>query len=229
MQQFFRHFAWLLWLLAALAATASHAGENVAPGINRHYESPDFAQWRDTFEQPRREVYARRLDILATSQVQPGMVVADIGAGSGLFTLLFAREVGEGGRVYAVDIAPEFAAGIAARAQAEGVGNVVPVASEQRSTHLVSNSVDLAFVCDTYHHFEYPQAMLASIHQALRPGGRLIIIDFRREAGFSSPWVMGHVRASEAQVIEEAGAAGFALSGQSDLLRSNYFLTFTKR
>lgn len=229
MQQLFRHFVWLLWLLAALAATAPHAEENVSPGINRHYEGPDFAQWRDTFEQPGREVYARRLDILIASQVQPGMAVADIGAGSGLFTLLFAREVGEGGRVYAVDIAPEFVAGITVRAKAEGVGNVVPVVSEQRSTHLAPDSVDLAFVCDTYHHFEYPQAMLASIHQALRPGGRLIIIDFRREAGFSSPWVMGHVRAGEAQVIEEAVAAGFALSGQSDLLRINYFLTFTKR
>jgi Methylase involved in ubiquinone/menaquinone biosynthesis len=219
----------LCWLLAVLALGPLQAEENVAPGINRHYDSPDFAQWRGTFEQPGREVYARRLDILAASRVRPGMAVADIGAGSGLFTLLFAREVGERGRVYAVDIAPEFVAGIAARARAEGHGNVVGVVSEQRTTRLAPNSIDLAFVCDTYHHFEYPQAMLASIHQALRPGGRLIVIDFRREAGFSSPWVMGHVRAGAAQVIDEISAAGFALSEQPSLLRTNYFLTFDKR
>lgn len=222
-------FHLLCWLLAVLALGPLQAEENVAPGINRHYDSPDFAQWRGTFEQPGREVYARRLDILAASRVRPGMAVADIGAGSGLFTLLFAREVGERGRVYAVDIAPEFVAGIAARARAEGFGNVVGVVSEQRTTRLAPNSIDLAFVCDIYHHFEYPQAMLASIHQALRPGGRLIVIDFHREAGFSSSWVMGHVRAGAAQVIDEISAAGFALSEQPSLLRTNYFLTFDKR
>ncbi len=227
MQRLSRHL--VLWLcLLAVAATAVHAEQSVAPGINRHYESPDFTQWRDTFEQPGREVYARRLEILAASAVQPGMAVADIGAGSGLFTLLFAREVGERGRVYAVDIAPEFVAGIQVRAQAEGFSNVVPVVSEQRSTFLAPNSIDLAFVCDTYHHFEYPQAMLASIHQALRPGGRLIIIDFRREAGFSSSWVMTHVRAGETQVIDEVSVAGFTLSDRPAFLRTNYFLTFTK-
>ncbi|WP_172600361.1 class I SAM-dependent methyltransferase [Sulfurivermis fontis] len=229
MQSLSRHCLWLCWLLAALACGPLPAEENVAPGINRHYENPDFAQWRATFEQPGREVYARRMDILAATAVRPGMTVADIGAGSGLFTLLFAREVGTQGRVYAVDIAPEFVAGIAARAREEGYGNVVGVVSEQRSTRLASDAIDLAFVCDTYHHFEYPQAMLASIHQALRPGGRLIIIDFRREAGFSSPWVMGHVRAGEAQVIAEVTAAGFTLTAQPDLLRSNYFLIFTKQ
>lgn len=229
MQRVSRHFLWLCWLLVALAFGPLQAEQNVAPGINRHYESPDFEQWRGTFEQPGREVYARRMDILAASAVRPGMAVADIGAGSGLFTLLFARAVGAGGRVYAVDIAPEFVAGITARAAAEGFGNVVGVVSEQRATRLAPNSIDLAFVCDTYHHFEYPQAMLASIHQALRPGGRLIIIDFRREAGFSSPWVMGHVRAGETQVIDEVGAAGFTLSDRPDFLRVNYFLTFTKR
>lgn len=229
MQGLSRHLLWLCWLLVALALGPLQAEENAAPGINRHYENPDFVQWRDTFEQPGREVYARRLDILAASAVRPGMAVADIGAGSGLFTLLFAHEVGAGGRVYAVDIAPEFVAGIEARARAEAFGNVVGVVSEQRTTRLAPNSIDLAFVCDTYHHFEYPQAMLASIRQALRPGGRLIIIDFRRETGFSSPWVMGHVRAGEAQVIAEVTAAGFALSAQPDLLRSNYFLTFTRR
>lgn len=229
MQRLSRHWFWLWCLLAAWGVSAAYAEESVAPGINRHYENPDFAQWRSTFEQPGREVYAKRLEILAASAVRSGMAVADIGAGSGLFTLLFAREVGERGRVYAVDIAPEFVAGITARAQAEGFGHVVGVVSEQRTTRLAPNSIDLAFVCDTYHHFEYPQAMLASIHQALRPGGRLIIIDFRREAGFSSPWVMGHVRAGETQVMDEVGAAGFTLSDRPDFLRINYFLTFTKQ
>lgn len=219
----------MLWLLAMLAAAAAHAEESVAPGINLHYASPDFEQWRETFEQPGREVYAQRAAIVAASGVRPAMTVADIGAGSGLFTLLFAREVGTEGRVYAVDIAAEFIAGIAARAAAEGLNNVVTVLGDQRSAHLAPDSIDVAFVCDTYHHFEQPGAMLASLHLALRPGGRLIVIDFRREAGVSSSWVMGHVRAGEAQVSEEITAAGFELTARPDILRSNYFLIFTKR
>jgi ubiquinone/menaquinone biosynthesis C-methylase UbiE len=230
MRHLFQNLFRMLWLLAALTAlAAAQAEESVAPGINRHYLNPEFEQWRDTFEQPGREVYARRAEIVAASGVRPGMAVADIGAGSGLFTLLFAREVGTAGRVYAVDIASEFLAGIAARAEAEGLDNVVTVLGDQRSARLAPASIDLAFVCDTYHHFEQPQAMLASLRQALRPGGRLIVIDFRREAGVSSSWVMGHVRAGEAQVAAEITAAGFEPGAGPDMLRSNYFLIFTKR
>lgn len=221
-------FVWL-GLLAMLAAAPLPAEDNVAPGINHSYQNADFEQWRRTFEQPGREVYAQREAIVAASQVQPGMAVADIGAGSGLFTLLFAREVGPQGRVYAVDIAPEFIAGITARARDAGLANVSGVRGGPRSSQLPPASIDLAFVCDTYHHFEYPQAMLRSLHQALRPGGRLIVIDYRREPGFSSSWVMGHVRADEGEVIAEISAAGFELSVRPDLLRSNYFLIFTKR
>ena len=81
---------------------------------------------------------------------------------------------------------------------------------------------------DTYHHFEYPQQTLASIHQALRSEGRVIIIDFRRDPRISSKWVMGHVRSNKAQVIQEIQAAGFRLVDDKPLMRTNYFLEFVK-
>ena len=93
---------------------------------------------------------------------------------------------------------------------------------------LPADAIDLAFISDTYHHFEYPQQTLASIHQALRSEGRVIIIDFRRDPRISSNWVMEHVRGNKAQVIQEMQVAGFRLVDDKPLMRTNYFLEFVK-
>jgi len=93
---------------------------------------------------------------------------------------------------------------------------------------LPADSIDLAFITDTYHHFEYPQQTMASIYRALRGEGRVIIIDFRRDPRTSSRWVMGHVRTNKAQTIEEMKAAGFRLVADKPFMRTNYFLVFVK-
>ncbi|MDH5180234.1 MAG: methyltransferase domain-containing protein, partial [Gammaproteobacteria bacterium] len=110
----------------------------------------------------------------------------------------------------------------------QGLNNITAIVNSDKSSGLSSNSIDLAFVCDTYHHFEYPQAMLRSLHQALKKNGRLVIIDYRKQAGVSSDWVMGHVRADRNTVIREIEAAGFKLQKEHDLLQENYFLEFVK-
>jgi predicted methyltransferase len=91
--------------------------------------------------------------------------------------------------------------------------------------------VDVAFVCDTYHHFEYPFTTLASIHAALRPGGELIIVDFKRIEGESREWVMDHVRAGQDEVTNEVTSAGFERVEELkvDGLEENYMLRFRKR
>lgn len=202
--------------------------QSVRPGINRHYENPDWRQWVARFERPDREIYRQRLAIVEASGLRPGMNVADIGAGTGLFTRLFAQQVTPGGKVYAVDISGTFIENILRTCREQGLNNVEGIVNSPHETRLPPASIDLAFVSDTYHHFEYPQDMLASIRQALRPGGRLIVIDFRRRPEVNSPWVMGHVRAGRETVIREIGAAGFRFVGERPLLRSNYFLVFDK-
>ena len=219
-------------LLAVLCATglAVEAQEqSVRPDVNLAYQDPDFELWQARFERPGREVYDKRHEILAAVDLRPGMDVADVGAGTGLFTLLFAPEVGSEGRVYAVDIAESFVDGILHRAGESGLDNVVGVVNTQQDVRLPPASVDLVFTCDTYHHFEYPQSMLRSIHQALRPGGALVVIDFRREEGVSSPWVMQHVRAGRDTVIREIEAEGFRLAEELDFLKINYYLRFVKQ
>lgn len=200
----------------------------VGPYINDPYRDPDFDRWVQTFERPGREVFDERFRIVHALGLQRGQAVADVGAGTGLFTLLFARAVGETGRVYAVDISQTFIDRILERTKDYHVGNVIGILGTQRDTGLAAGSVDLAFVCDTYHHFEYPKAMLASIARALRPGGELAVIDYRRTPGIASPWILGHVRAGEAQASEEIEAAGFEKVAEEDFLRENWFARFRK-
>jgi len=200
----------------------------VPPYINDPYQDPDFDRWTQTFERPGREVFDGRFRILAALGLPPGAAVADIGAGTGLFTLLMARAVRDTGQVYAVDVSQTFIDKILERTADYHVTNVTGVLGNQRDTGLAPGSVDLAFLCDTYHHFEYPKAMLASIALALRPRGELVVIDYRRQVGVSSPWVLGHVRASEAQIIEEIEAAGFVRVPSEDFLRDNWFARFRK-
>jgi predicted methyltransferase len=213
-----------LWLV--FSATAQE--QSVRPGINRHFADPDWQRWVNTFERPGREVYDQRHAIVAASKVRPGMTVADIGAGTGLFTRLLAPAVAPDGTVYAIDIASTFIDNILRTCREQGLSNVTGIVNTPADIGLPADAIDLAFITDTYHHFEYPRQTLASIHQALRSAGRVIIIDFRRDPRISTKWVMGHVRGNKAQVIQEMQAAGFRLVDDKPLMRTNYFLEFVK-
>jgi SAM-dependent methyltransferase len=211
-----------------LAQAAPPVAATADPEINRPYVNPDVEYWRRVFESEQREIYRHRHDILAALNLRPGMRVADVGAGTGFFSLMFARAVGDGGRVYAVDISPEFISAIQDRAAAEGLGNLTGVVNSQASVPLPPDSVDLVFISDTYHHFEDPRAMLDGIRAALVPGGEVVVVDFRRVEGQSGPWVMGHVRAGAEVVISELEAEGFRFEERLDFMRSQYFLRFRK-
>lgn len=224
-----RHAVGMLVVLAsAILAPLMAQEQSVNPGINRYYYDAQFEHWLKIFERKDREVYTRRQDIVATLELKAGMFVADIGAGTGFFSLMFAEAVGPTGKVYAVDISENFVDNILRRARKQGLENIVGIVSTQKDSLLPPGSVDVVFLCDTYHHFEYPQTMLGSIHEALRPRGQLIVIDFYKQHGVSSDWVMSHVRAKESVVLREIEGSGFTLISRSDLLRSNYFLRFTK-
>src|SRR5881394_1004521 len=142
-------------------------GQGASPEINEQYRDPDYSRWQRNLETEGREVYEKRLAIVDAVAPRPGQAIADVGAGTGLFTRLFAARVGPQGRVYAVDIAKAFVEGNLQRARAARLQNVVGIVSTQADTRLAESSVDIVFVCDAYHHFEDPPAMLASIRRAL--------------------------------------------------------------
>jgi ubiquinone/menaquinone biosynthesis C-methylase UbiE len=218
--------------IAPSTAPPAAGTTSVKPGINQDFLDPslDVAKYEQRFEGESREVFAHRARIAALLQLRPGMAVADVGAGTGLYTLMFAPKVGTQGRVYGVDIAPKFVEHITKAATERQLPQVTAVLCSERSVELPAASVDLVFVCDTYHHFEFPQATLASIHRTLRPGGELVILDFVREPGVSRDWILEHVRAGEAVVTQEVVAAGFELVRReaTPFLRENYVLRFRR-
>lgn len=225
----------VLMLLAGLlaAAPAPVLETNVAPGINKEYTRTNLnvERWVQNFERESREIYAQREKILEVLQLKRGMRVADVGAGSGLFTVLFADAVGPRGKVYAVDIAPAFLQHIRDRARESGLKHIQTVQATERSSNLPANSVDLVFICDTYHHFEYPQSTLASLRRALRSKGQLVVIDFHRIPGKSPAWTLNHVRAGQEVFAREIEAAGFQRlpDPPQDFLKENYLMRFVKR
>ena len=187
-------------------------------------------EWTEKFETESREIFLQREKIVAALELKPGMKMADIGAGTGLFTLPFSQAVGDTGKVYAVEIAKNFLEHIKARALKANVANVEAILCNERSVELPETSVDLAFICDVYHHFEFPKASLATLQKAIKPGGHLVLIDFKRIPGVSSDFIMGHVRAGQEVFEAEVTAAGFEkISEVSDLLKENYFVKFVRK
>lgn len=202
---------------------------SVKPGINDAFRNPDVAEWVTKFEGESRETYQKRREIVAACELKPGMTVADVGAGTGLYTRLFAQAVGKQGTVYAVDISPKFLEHIDASARTLGIDNVKTVRGTDVSAELPDASADVVFLCDTYHHFEFPARMMRSIHKALKPGGRVIVIDFARIPGKSSEWVMDHVRAGQELVEQEIAECGFRKTAEvKGLLQENYLIVFEK-
>jgi ubiquinone/menaquinone biosynthesis C-methylase UbiE len=207
--------------------------QSVRPGINDNFVKADLdiSEWLGRFEIESREVFAGQREVVKAAGIRAGSRVADIGAGTGFFTRLFSEVTGADGWVFAVDISPRFIEHINKQAQDDRLSNVTAVLCPENSISLPPESIDIAFICDTYHHFEYPQLTLDSIHRALRPGGTLVVIDFERIPGQSREFILGHVRAGKEVFRGEIESAGFGFLEEVRLeaFKENYFLRFKKR
>lgn len=224
--------------LAGCAAPEPAPETSVRPGVNERFKKKlDVDTWVRRFEGDSREIYKHRARIVESLGLRPGLVVADIGAGTGFFSMLFAEAVGPGGRVYAVDISPDFIRHIASRAKEEGRTNITTIRCAEDSVDLPRASVDVAFICDTYHHFEYPRSTMRSLYDAMKPGGTVVIVDFLHSpdsiAHLSADrrdWIRDHVRAGRDQTIREVVGMGFEHipAPPTPYLEENYLIRFRK-
>ena len=219
-------------LLIGQETKSSKEEQSVKPGINEKFLDPELKvdEWLKRFEVESRETFHERHKVIEACGIKKGMAIADIGAGTGLYTRLFSKATGPEGWVYAIDISGPFLKHIVARAQQEGQQNISAILSPENSTPLPPDSLDMAFVCDTYHHFEYPKGTMASLVRALKKGGTFVVIDFERIEGQSREWLMGHVRAGKEvfrKEIEDAGLT-FVEEVKMEGLKENYFLRFRK-
>lgn len=216
--------------LAACASTGAPTPEGMPSGINDTFLSEDLEvdEYVERFEGESRAVYAQREAIVEALHLSPGDSIADIGAGTGFFSLLFIDAVGDEGEVHAVEISPNFLKHLRTLSGDRTSGNLIVVEGTGRSVALGVDTIDTAFICDVYHHFEYPGDSLSSLRKAIRPGGSLYLIDFHRIPGESPEWLLEHVRAGRDVFQAEIEGAGFELSEEIVLegLEDNYFLRF---
>ena len=219
-------------ILAALAMTglapvcwAQEA--DVSPTINETFKNKDLNvdNYVASFSSESREAYTARADVVKAMGLKPGSTIADVGAGTGIYTRLFAQSTGPTGKVYATDLAPKFLTLIAANMAKEGFKNVQTVQAGDRSTNLPAASVDVLFHSDVYHHFEFPMTMNADIRRALKPDGQLFVLEMEKAGRQES-----HVRAPKQVVIAEIEKSGFKLVEDIKVpgLRESYLLHFRK-
>jgi ubiquinone/menaquinone biosynthesis C-methylase UbiE len=182
------------------------------------------APWLDRATREEEEAPAKAIAALA---FKPGMIVADVGAGSGYYTVRMARAVAPGGRVYATDIQPGMLQRLEARVKAEGLENVVPVLGAVDDPRLPAGTLDLALMVDVYHELSQPQVFIRRLRATLKPDGRLVLIEFRKEDP-KVPILEVH-KMSVAEVKQELEAEGFVLAEVIDVLPWQHILVLRPR
>lgn len=229
-----RGFA-VLALCAALAACGERPESSLddAPPPAEEpypYQPVNLDLWLERLEVGSRELYSARTAVADALRLPEGARVADIGAGTGLYTLIFAEKTGAAGVVYAVDIAPRFLTLINQRADDLGFDNVVSVLGRPDSITLPEESVDAVFIADTYHYFDDPAAIMKTIRDALKPGGSLYVVDYNLADGETPPADKRHVRIGKDGVAAEIESFGFGEAEEIAVagLTENYMLRFIR-
>lgn len=181
------------------------------------------AAWLDRAEREEEEEPERALDLIG---ITPGLVVADVGAGSGYMTVRLARRVGSGGKVYANDLQPAMLQVLRDRVTAQGLANVVPVQGTATDAQLPDGAIDLVLMVDVYHEMWHPQEMLQSLRRSLKPNGRLVLLEYRKEDP-TVPIRIEH-KMSLPEVRREVGAEGFAFERAIPGLPRQHIIVFRK-
>ena len=171
------------------------------------------AGWLERAEREQEEAPSKAIEAL---EVKPGMVIADIGAGSGYYTSRLAKKVAPSGRVYATDIQPGMIEILNRRVKDEGLTNVETILGAMDDPRLPPASIDLAIMVDVYHELQQPQVFLQRLKPAFKPGGRLVLLEFRKEDP-QVPILEVH-KMSVAEVRAELAAEGFAIDRVIDVL-----------
>jgi SAM-dependent methyltransferase len=219
-------FRWSFVLVATLAfATAILA----APphDATSHHPFDDPAYWSKVFDDPGRAAWQKPVEVVAALRLQRGQRVADLGAGTGYFSRLLSAAVGADGTVFAVEIEPNLVTHLRDRAEREGTRNVVPVLASADDPRLPTGMLDVILIVDTYHHVDDRIGYFRNLRRALRPSGRVAIVDWQKRPSPVGP-EMEHKLAREI-VVDEMREAGYRLVDEPSLLPYQYFLVFVPR
>lgn len=208
------------WLVCPWPSLAQHSPAE-------HRRPADLKQYLEQLDRSERDQYQKPDQVVAALDLKAGMAVADLGAGSGYFTRRFAQAVTEIGKVYAIDVEPEMLAYIKeSLARLHGPHTVEFILAAPDDPKLPAVSADLIFLCNVYHHLEDRTRYFANVRPALKPGGRVAIVDFYHdERSGDVGFPRQHLVARET-VIEEMSKAGYRLLREHTFLPRQYFLEF---
>ena len=208
----------ILGVTALAQGTHPVSGRRIA-GVMGH----EGAAW---LERPEREQEEAPSKAIAALNIRPGLVIADIGAGSGYYTLRLARAVGARGRVYATDIQPEMLTLIRNKIDATSPGPVELILGTETDARLPAAAIDMALMVDVYHELAQPQTFLRSVKGALKPDGRLVLIEFRKED--ASVPIRAEHKMSVREARMELEAEGFRFDRVIDVLPWQHILIFRR-
>ena len=189
-----------------------------------HRRFQDADKWAKEFDDPERDAWQKPEEILDALHLKRTSTVADIGAGTGYFSVRIAKRIPEG-KIFAADVEPDMVGYLGERAQREHLTNLVPVQASADAANL-PEPVDVVLVVDTYHHIGNRTQYFAKLKPSLRPGGRLAIVDFKADLPSGPP---AQYRIAPARVTEELDAAGYSLVETLQFLPRQYYLVFRKR
>jgi predicted methyltransferase len=207
---------------AALILLASSVAPATAQTPHTHQHSfGDADRWAKVFDDPERDAWQKPHEVIKALTLKPDAVVADIGAGTGYFSMRLAHMVPQG-RVYGVDTEPAMVKHLAERAKQAGLKNVVAVAARPGDPRLPEKA-DLVIFVDVYHHVEERERYFRRLQESLKPGGRIAVIDFRMDSPVGPP---KSARIEPGRVKDEMQRAGYALAQEHAFLPNQYFLVF---
>ena len=209
-------------LVLAAPADAQHKPE--AHGQHLEHRFDDADKWAKEFDDPARDAWQMPDRVIDALALKAGESVADIGAGTGYFTIRLARTAAKP-KVYAVDIEKSMLEHIRKRAAHEGLANITTVAAGPDSTNL-PEAVDVVLIVDTYHHIPNRPAYFTALKEKMKPGARLAIVDFRKDAPSGPP---KEFRFTPEQISSELERAGFRLQTSHDFLPRQIFVVYTVR
>lgn len=204
-------------LFAACLSTNAFAQ---APHTQQHSFS-DAEKWKAVFDDPARDAWQKPHQVIQALALAPAASVADIGAGTGYFSVRLARMVSKG-QVYAVDTEPDMVKHLAARAKQDGLANLRAVAGRADDPRLPAK-VDLVLLVDVYHHIDAREKYFAKLRGSLKPGGHVAIIDFNATSPVGPP---PSGRIAPGAVKDEMKAAGYTLAAEHTFLPNQFFLVF---
>jgi cyclopropane fatty-acyl-phospholipid synthase-like methyltransferase len=196
-------------------------GGAAQPPDHMEHRFDNAEQWAKTFDDPARDAWQLPDRVIGALAIRPGHVVADVGAGTGYFTVRLARSAAAA-KVYGVDIEKSMVDYISDRARREGLKNVVAVHAASDRTNL-PEPVDLVLIVDTYHHIPGRVAYFTALKKLMKPGARLAIVDFRKDAPEGPP---KEFRFTPEEISAELGKAGFSLQTRHEFLPRQLFLVY---